>query len=160
MEGQVRKGGGGRTDEWVEGQEALGGKVENASVREWTEKTGPDGKWTGGWGGTQYKDELVYWSQLQFAEDLFPRLTATEAGSKGWLVGIHRASQCREASFTSLGWTFLLPPPQPLLSPTSCISRQLPCSELLPGPEPRDGWEHSHLLGTHSQGGRQGGEDT
>lgn len=40
MEGQVRKGGGGRTDGWVEGQEALGGKVENTSVMEWTEKTG------------------------------------------------------------------------------------------------------------------------
>lgn len=34
MKGQVRKGGGGRTDGWVEGQEALGGKVENTSVME------------------------------------------------------------------------------------------------------------------------------
>lgn len=51
-----------------------------------------DSKWTDGWGGTQYKDELVYWSQLQFAEDLFPRLTATEAGNEGWLVGIPKLS--------------------------------------------------------------------
>lgn len=40
MKGQVRKGGGGRTDGWVEGQEALSRKVENTSVMEWTEKTG------------------------------------------------------------------------------------------------------------------------
>lgn len=40
MKGQVRKGGGGRADEWVEGQEALSRKVENTSVMEWTEKTG------------------------------------------------------------------------------------------------------------------------
>lgn len=66
-----------------------GGKYFGHGVdrEDWT-----DGKWTDGWGGTQYKDELVYWSQLQFAEDLLPRLTAIEAGSEGWLVGIPKLS--------------------------------------------------------------------
>lgn len=92
MEGQVRKGGRGRTDGWVEGQEALGAEGgesfgHGVDREDWT-----DGKWMGGWGGTQYKDILVYWSQLQFAKDLLPRLTATEVGSEGWLVGIPQLS--------------------------------------------------------------------